>query len=57
MSLKEETDALKRIPLFANLDPAKLKLLAFMSQRLTYEPGHAVFSQGDDGDAEAGTDR
>ena len=51
MSLKEETDALKRIPLFANLDPAKLKLLAFMSQRLTFEPGHAVFSQGDPGDA------
>jgi CRP-like cAMP-binding protein len=51
MSLKEETDALKRIPLFANLDPAKLKLLAFMSQRLTYEPGHAVFQQGDAGDA------
>jgi CRP-like cAMP-binding protein len=51
MSLKEETDALKRIPLFANLDPAKLKLLAFMSQRLTFEPGHAVFAQGDAGDA------
>jgi CRP-like cAMP-binding protein len=51
MSLKEETDALKKIPLFANLDPAKLKLLAFMSQRLTFEPGHAVFSQGDPGDA------
>jgi len=51
MSLKEETDALKRIPLFANLDPAKLKLLAFMSQRLTFEPGLAVFAQGDPGDA------
>ncbi|MBI1245774.1 MAG: cyclic nucleotide-binding domain-containing protein [Alphaproteobacteria bacterium] len=51
MSLKEETDALRKIPLFANLDPAKLKLLAFMSQRLTFEPGHAVFSQGDPGDA------
>jgi len=51
MSLKEETDALKRIPLFANLDLAKLKLLAFMSQRLSFEPGHAVFAQGDPGDA------
>ncbi|MBC8792216.1 MAG: cyclic nucleotide-binding protein [Tagaea sp. CACIAM 22H2] len=51
MSIKEETDALKRIPLFAKLDPAKLKLLAFMSQRLTYEPGQAIFSQGDAGDA------
>jgi CRP/FNR family transcriptional regulator, cyclic AMP receptor protein len=51
MSLKEETDALRRIPLFQNLDPAKLKLLAFMSQRLTFETGQAVFSQGDAGDA------
>jgi CRP/FNR family cyclic AMP-dependent transcriptional regulator len=51
MSLKEETDALRRIPLFQNLDPAKLKLLAFMSQRLAFEPGQAVFAQGDQGDA------
>ena len=51
MSLKEETEALRRIPLFQNLDPAKLKLLAFMSQRLTFEHGQAVFAQGDAGDA------
>ncbi len=51
MSIKEETDALKRIPLFAKLDSAKLKLLAFMSQRLSFDPGQAVFAQGDSGDA------
>ncbi len=51
MSLKEETEALKRIPLFQNLDPAKLKLLAFMSQRLVFGPGQTVFAQGDAGDA------
>jgi CRP/FNR family transcriptional regulator, cyclic AMP receptor protein len=51
MSIKEETEALKRIPLFAKLDPAKLKLLAFMSQRLSFEPGQSVFAQGDAGDA------
>lgn len=51
MSIKEETEALKRIPLFSKLDPAKLKLLAFMSQRLSFEPGQAVFAQGDPGDA------
>ena len=51
MSIKEETEALKRIPLFAKLDPAKLKLLAFMSQRLSFDPGQAVFAQGDSGDA------
>ncbi len=51
MSIKEETEALKRIPLFVKLDPAKLKLLAFMSQRLSFDPGQAVFAQGDPGDA------
>jgi CRP-like cAMP-binding protein len=51
MSIKEETEALKRIPLFAKLDPAKLKLLAFMSQRLSFEAGQTVFAQGDPGDA------
>lgn len=51
MSIKEETEALKRIPLFAKLDPAKLKLLAFMSQRLSFDPNQALFAQGDPGDA------
>jgi CRP-like cAMP-binding protein len=51
MSIKEETEALKRIPLFSKLDPAKLKLLAFMSQRLSFDPGQALFAQGDPGDA------
>jgi CRP/FNR family cyclic AMP-dependent transcriptional regulator len=51
MSLDQEVDILRRIPLFANIDPAKLKLLAFASQRLTYKPGQALFRQGDAGDA------
>ena len=29
MSLQEEAEILRRIPLFAKLEPAKLKLLAF----------------------------
>lgn len=51
MSLKEEVDVLRSIPLFAKLEPAKLKLLAFTSQRLTYEAGQPLFHQGDPGDA------
>ena len=51
MSLDQEVDILRRIPLFANIEPAKLKLLAFASQRLTYKPGQALFRQGDAGDA------
>ncbi|WP_341701867.1 cyclic nucleotide-binding domain-containing protein [Ferrovibrio sp.] len=51
MSLNEEVELLRRIPLFAKIEPAKLKLLAFTSQRLTYKPGDALFRQGDPGDA------
>ncbi|MCX7354060.1 MAG: cyclic nucleotide-binding domain-containing protein [Alphaproteobacteria bacterium] len=51
MSINEEVDALRRIPLFSNLEPSKLKLLAFTSERLTYAKGQAIFRQGDMGDA------
>ena len=51
MSINEEVDALRRIPLFSNLEPSKLKLLAFTSERLTYATGQAIFRQGDMGDA------
>lgn len=51
MSLDEEVDVLRRIPLFGNIGPAKLKLLAFTSERLTYDKGQTVFRQGDMGDA------
>jgi CRP/FNR family cyclic AMP-dependent transcriptional regulator len=51
MSIKEEVEVLKAIPLFAKLEPAKLKLLAFTSQRLTFEAGQPLFQQGDPGDA------
>jgi CRP-like cAMP-binding protein len=51
MSIKEEVDVLRSIPLFAKLEPAKLKLLAFTSQRLTFEADQPLFQQGDPGDA------
>lgn len=50
-SLKEEVEILRRVPLFAQLDPAKLKLLAFTSERITYQPGQDLCVQGDVGDA------
>ena len=49
--LKDEVDLLRRIPLFAHIDAAKLKLLAFSSQRLSYAPEQLLFRQGDTGDA------
>ncbi len=51
MSLNEEVELLRKIPLFAKLEPSKLKLLAFTSDRLTYDAGHKLFDQGDMGDA------
>jgi CRP/FNR family transcriptional regulator, cyclic AMP receptor protein len=42
---------LRKIPQFAKVDPAKLKLLAFTSERLKYLAGDELFHQGDHGDA------
>ncbi len=51
MSLDSEVDALKKVPLFANIETSKLKLMAFASERLTYKPGQLLVKQGDQGDA------
>jgi len=51
MSLKEEYELLRRIPFFAEIEPAKLKLLAFMSERVGFDPGRRLFRQGDPADA------
>ncbi len=50
-SLNEEVEMLRKIPLFAAIDPAKLKLLAFASDRKIYNAGQDLFKQGDPGDA------
>ena len=51
MSLQQEFEFLRRVPFFAEIEPAKLKLLAFMSERVGYDPGKVLFRQGDRGDA------
>ena len=51
MSLNKDVEVLRNIPLFAKIDPTKLKLLAFTSERLQYLSGDELFHQGDDGDA------
>lgn len=51
MSIDEEVDILRKIPLFANIDSAKLKLMCFASQRLTFKAGQRLFEQGDVGAA------
>jgi CRP/FNR family cyclic AMP-dependent transcriptional regulator len=51
VSLREEVELLQRIPLFANVEASKLKLLAFTSERIAFESGQVLFRQGDAGDA------
>jgi len=51
MSLQQEFELLRKIPMFANIEPAKLKLLAFTSERISYADGDVLFRQGDPGDA------
>src|SRR3546814_8668271 len=51
MSLNEEMEILRRVPLFARIEPSKLKLIAFTSERTVFDAGEVLFSQGDMGDA------
>jgi CRP/FNR family cyclic AMP-dependent transcriptional regulator len=51
MSLKQEFELLRRVPFFAEIEPAKLKLLAFMSERVGFDAGKQLFRQGDPADA------
>jgi len=51
LSLEQEVDLLRRIPIFSKIEPAKLKLLAFTSERIAYAPDQILFRQGEMGDA------
>ncbi|UCI07169.1 cyclic nucleotide-binding domain-containing protein [Mesorhizobium sp. B1-1-8] len=51
MLLKDEVGMLQRVPLFSGIEPAKLKLIAFTSDRVSYSVGQILFRQGDEGDA------
>ena len=51
MNLNEEVEILKGVPIFAKIEPAKLKLIAFTGERMTFNAGQELFHQGDQGDA------
>jgi CRP-like cAMP-binding protein len=51
VSLNEEVELLRNIPLFKNIEPSKLKLLAFTSERLVFQAGQDLCVEGDMGDA------
>jgi CRP-like cAMP-binding protein len=51
MTLNADVQALKKVPLFAGVDDAKLRLLAFISERVTFKASERLVEQGEKGDA------
>jgi len=49
--LNAEVDLLRRVPLFAGIEPSRLKLLAYTSDVVTYRQAQVLFKHGDVGDA------
>jgi len=50
MSIHAEVELLRKVPLFASIDTAKLKLLAFTSERIVFPQGATLFREGERGD-------
>lgn len=51
MTIETEVKSLQALPMFRGVDGTKLKLLAFASDRLSFQPNQRVFSQGDASDS------
>lgn len=47
MTFHTDVSALQRTPVFRDVDPAKLKLLAIASQRVEHDAGEVLLVQGD----------
>ncbi len=46
-TLDDELNILRNIPLFSGVEPEKLKLLAFVSERIFFKRRQKLFSEGD----------
>ena len=51
MTIRDELQLLRQVPMFAKVDAARLKLICFTSDRLVFSRGETLFEQGDTGDA------
>ena len=51
MTLETEVQSLRQVPMFRDVDPARLKLLAFTSERVQFAGGQRFFSQGNPSNA------
>jgi len=50
MTIETDAAALRRVPLFRGVDDSRLRLLAFMSERVVFEAGENIVVEGDFGD-------
>jgi len=50
VTIDAEVQALSRVPLFEGLEANKLRLLAFISDRMEFQDGEHLCHQGDNGD-------
>ncbi len=50
MDLLQEAELLRKVPMFARLEPSRLKLLAFTSQNLSFGSGEELFRAGEPSD-------
>jgi CRP-like cAMP-binding protein len=51
MTIETEVQSLRQVPMFRDVDPARLKLLAFTSARVRYAAGQRFFARGEASDA------
>lgn len=51
MSLHDESEVLRRVPLFSKLDASTLKLIAFTSDSFTFNEGELLFTVGEPSDS------
>lgn len=51
MNLNRAVEVMQEMPLFRNVDPKQLKVVAMMGDALTYRAGERLFEKGDEGDS------
>lgn len=51
MTIDNEVQSLRQVPMFRDIEASRLKLLAFTSERIHFSKGQRFFAQGDAADA------
>jgi len=51
MSLEQEVELIRKVPILSDLAPAAQKMLCFASERVTFDAGRVIFRQGESAEA------